>query len=194
MSAYHAAIRRARSLLAEARKSRLHEPTAMTLATAAPNGQPSARTVLLKEISDDGFVFYTNQTSRKSRQLKTNPRAALCFFWEPLDRQLHVEGRVVRVSNAEADAYWQTRPRESQLGAWASHQSQPLNRRSTLEKRLRALRRQHKGRPVPRPPHWSGYRVIPNRIEFWKRGAFRLHHRLVYLKKGGRWKTTLLYP
>jgi pyridoxamine 5'-phosphate oxidase len=194
VSLYRKAIRDVRSLLNTVQKRRLPEPTAMTLATASSDGQPSVRTVLLKEVTEKGFVFFTNEESRKGRQLRANPKAALCFFWESLNRQVIVEGRAVKVDAKEADAYWKTRPRESQLGAWASMQSRPLKNRAELEKRLAGLRARFRGQNVPRPPYWLGFRVIPNRIEFWKRGLYRLHHRLVYVKAGGRWKTVLLNP
>ncbi len=187
-------IRDVQRLLSRAKRTRLKEPTAMTLATADLNGRPTVRTVLLKGVSERGFVFFTNLGSRKGKQLRANPRAALCFFWEPLDRQLIVDGRVTRVSEKEADDYWKTRPRTSQLGAWASHQSQPLNHRSTLTRRLKAVTKRFSGKPVPRPVSWSGFCVRPERIEFWRRGAHRLHHRLVYVKRSGRWTAGLLNP
>lgn len=194
MNPYQVAIREVRSLLKRAHKTRLKEPTAMTLATVSPSGRPAVRTVLLKNVSEDGFVFYTNLKSRKGRHLALRPHCALCFFWEPLGSQIIVEGRVKPVAPKEADAYWKTRPRESQLGAWASLQSQELKNRATLFERLRAMNKKFAGMPVPRPAHWSGFCVVPNRLEIWKRGAARLHHRQVYEKAGLRWKKRLLYP
>ncbi len=188
------ALRRLNTVLARARRQRLHEPTAMALATADSRGRPSVRTVLLKGLDARGLVFYTNLRSRKGRTLATNPHAALCLYWDPLRRQILVEGRVERISAREADAYWATRPRASQLAAWASRQSQPLDRRATLLVRLATARRQFAGRPVPRPPHWSGVRVIPDRLEFWTARPNRLHDRLCYTRLGRRWTRTLLYP
>ncbi len=194
MTLYRKAIGEMRSLLRQAQRQHRQEPVAMTLATASSNRQPSTRTVLLKGVSNQGFVFFTNTNSRKGRQLADNPRAALCFFFDSLDRQVNVEGRVHRVSDKEADAYWNTRPRQSQLGAWASQQSSPLKNRAALLKRAAQFAKKYKGKNVPRPPYWTGFCVLPNRIEFWKRGAYRLHHRLAYEKKGGRWTVALLNP
>lgn len=186
--------RRLQSWLARAHRAGVREPTAMALATADSRGRPSVRTVLLKGLDARGLVFYTNLRSRKGRALAANPRAALCLYWDPLRRQLLVEGRVERVSDREADAYWATRPRASQLAAWASQQSQPLDRRATLLTRLAAARWRFAGRPVPRPPHWSGIRLIPDRLEFWTARPNRLHDRLCYTRRGPRWIRTLLYP
>lgn len=172
----------------------LKEPTAMTLATAAPDGRPSARTVLLKSFDKRGFVFFTNHDSRKGQHLAANPRAALCFYWQPLGEQAHVEGAVAPVDHDEADAYWKTRPRESQIGAWASLQSRPLDSRKTLEERYAEFEKKYAKGAVPRPTWWSGFRVIPNRIELWKAGVFRLHHRTVYENHGKGWTKTLLFP
>ena len=166
----------------------------MALATADGRARPSVRTVLLKGLDTRGLVFYTNLRSRKGRALAVNPHAALCLYWDPLRRQILVEGRVERVSEREANAYWATRPRASQLAAWASQQSQPLDRRATLLARLAAARRQFAGRPVPRPPHWSGLRLLPDRLEFWTARPSRLHDRLCYTRRGPRWTRTLLYP
>ena len=150
--------------------------------------------VLLKEASERGIVFYTNLGSRKGRQLAMNPQAALCWFADPLNEQVIIEGRVGLVSNREADAYWASRPRQTQLGAWASLQSQPLASRRVLMARVARYARRFAGRPVPRPPQWSGYRVIPDRIEFWKARPFRLNERVVYQRSGRRWTVSLLYP
>ena len=172
----------------------LPEPTAMTLATVGSDGQPSARLVLLKALDDRGFVFYTNLRSRKGRDLEANPRAALTFHWQPLEVQVRIEGRAERVSDAEADEYFATRPRGSQLGAWASDQSEELARAADLDARFAEAERRFAGREVPRPSHWSGYRVIPERIEFWRSRPSRLHERRLFLKQGERWRETLLYP
>ena len=172
----------------------ISEPTAMTLATSTPDGHPSARIVLLKECSEQGFLFYTNHTSRKSNELKANPLAALCFFWMPMGRQVRVEGRVEAASDAEADAYFGSRPRERQLGAWASLQSQPMHTRDDLETRLVALEKEYDGRTIPRPPHWSGWRVVPQTIEFWTASEARLHVRDIYTRTDGVWVHSLLYP
>ena len=152
------------------------------------------RTVLLKAVDERGVVFYTNLKSRKGRQLSANPRAALCCFWDTLREQALIEGRVRRVSDRETDAYWATRPRMAQLGAWASLQSQPLASRKVLEARVAVYAARFAGRPVPRPPHWSGYRVMPERIEFWSPRAFRLHERILYSTSGRGWTKRLLYP
>jgi pyridoxamine 5'-phosphate oxidase len=170
------------------------EPSAMTLATATADGYPSARIVLLKAYDGRGFSFYTNLTSRKAQELEENPRAALCFFWMPLDRQIRVEGLVERVSDAEADAYFASRPRESQVGAWASLQSQGYGERLELEERLVRHTAQFAGGEVPRPEFWSGFRVVPQRIEFWLKQPFRLHDRLVYTRGGSGWTTGRLFP
>lgn len=181
-------------LLERARATDLSEPTAMTLATVGPGGRPGARTVLLKGFDAEGFVFYTNTTSRKGRELRDNPNAALCFYWQPLGEQAHVEGRVHPVTAAEADAYFATRLRESQVGAWASHQSAPLADREELLARVAEIRARFEDREVPRPPHWSGYRLVPERVEFWTAGEYRLHHRVAYVNEQGEWSKTLLNP
>lgn len=188
------AIERFRELLAQARNTDLREPTAMTLATADADGRPSARTVLLKEVDAGGFVFYTNRDSRKGRALWENPRAALLFFWQPLMRQVEIAGRVEDVDDALADAYWATRPRESQLGAWASQQSAPLASRAEYEERLAELRARYHDREVPRPPYWNGFRVVPDRIEFWHEREFRQHDRDCYWHDGNGWQWSLLNP
>lgn len=191
---YREAIDAFNELLGEARRRGLHEPTAMTLATAGADGRPSARTVLLKGVDDTGFVFYTNFNSRKARQLEENPRAALCFLWKPLLRQVQVEGSVERVTDAEADAYWATRPRESQLGAWASQQSAVLDDRATLDRRYETYRERFAEQSVPRPDNWGGFRVVPEMIELWYGRTHRLHDRVRYRRDDAGWVKELLNP
>jgi pyridoxamine 5'-phosphate oxidase len=186
-----------RALLAAAQavdRTLLPEPTAMTLATAGSDGQPSARLVLLKAVDERGFVFYTNLRSRKGRELAANPRAALTFHWQPLEVQVRIEGVAEQVGDAEADEYFATRARGSQLGAWASDQSEPITREGELDARFADAERRFAGRDVPRPPHWSGYRVIPERIEFWRSRPSRLHERRLFERDGERWRETVLYP
>lgn len=191
---YRAAIERFDELFRQAQGSEPGEKTAMTLATADPAGRPSARTVLLKHYDERGFVFYTNHRSRKGRDLHANPQAALLFLWQSLARQVRIEGRVEVVDDAEADAYWATRPRESQLGAWASHQSEPLADREEYEQRLEEYRRQYEGLDVPRPLHWSGFRIVPDRIEFWHERSYRQHDRECCWYDGESWQWSLLNP
>lgn len=181
--------------LAEARLAEPNDPEAMALATVARNGQPSVRMVLLKGHGPEGFVFYTNQQSRKGDELAATPRAALLFHWKSLRRQVRIGGPVEPVTAAEADRYFATRPRDSQLGAWASEQSRPLKSRELFEERYREVAAHFEGAPVPRPPHWSGYRVAPERIEFWLDRAHRLHERRLFVRDGGGdWRESLLYP
>ena len=184
------------SLLKEATEGGDPEPTAMTLATADAQGRPAARTVLLKAFDARGFVFYTNYESRKGRQLTENPQAALLFLWKTLREQVQVkiEGTVEPVSLAEADEYFASRPRPSQIGAWASIQSQTLDSRETFEERITAFEKKFEGVDVPRPPHWSGFRVVPERIEFWYGARFRLHERHHYQRVDGQWTKRMLYP
>ena len=177
-----------------ARGSEPNDPDAMALATADPRGRPSVRMVLLKGHDDRGFVFYTNQDSRKGSELEANPTAALLFHWKSLRRQVRVEGSVEPVSAAEADAYFASRSRDSQLGAWASEQSRPLDSRETFERRYEEMRRRFEGQPVPRPPRWSGFRIVPERMEFWTDRAHRLHERRLFTRRGGGWSEGLLYP
>ena len=183
-------------LLDEARAAGDPEPTAMTVATVGADGRISARVVLLKEVDERGFVFYTNTLSRKGRALAVQPQAALLFHWKTLRDQVQVriEGSVAPVTVQEADAYFASRPRESQLGAWASLQSEPLAERAVFEARYAQFEQQFADGPVPRPPHWSGYRVAPETFEFWYGVPFRLHERRVYRLQEGIWSTGLLYP
>jgi pyridoxamine 5'-phosphate oxidase len=184
------------ALLEEARNAGDREPTAMTLATADSEGRVSARTVLLKHADAQGFVFYTNTQSLKGHQLAEHPQAALLFHWKDLrdQVQVRVEGRVTPVSDAEADAYFAKRPRDSQIGAWASDQSQLLENRETLMRRVEEFSAKFDGRDVPRPPHWSGYRLAPDTIEFWYGAAHRLHDRILHRLVDGRWVEARLYP
>ena len=179
---------------AEARAAEINDSNAMALATCGANGQPSLRMVLLKGHDSRGFVFYTNLESRKAGELAAHPKAALLFHWKSLRRQVRIEGPVSRVSDAEGDAYWATRSRDSQLGAWASDQSRPLDRRETFEARYEAMRERFEGGEVSRPPHWSGFRVEPQRIEFWSDRAHRLHERRLFTRIEGGWSEGVLYP
>ncbi len=166
----------------------------VVLATADEEGRPSARLVLLRGADAGGFVFFTNYDSRKGRELTDNPHAALCFYWSSLDEQIRVEGRVERVTSEESDAYFAGRPRGSQLGAWASDQSQVLSSRETLEEKYREIERRFDGQPVQRPPFWGGFRLIPSRIEFWYGRPDRLHDRVLYVRAANSWRIERLYP
>lgn len=178
----------------QAQSAGIKEPTAMTLATATRDGVPSARIVLLKAYDARGFVFYTNLDSRKGQEITANPHAALVFYWSALDKQVRIEGSLSAVSAAESDAYFASRERHKQAGAWASLQSQPLDARETLIARAEAIEQQYAGKDIPRPPHWGGTRLAPTRIEFWHQRDARLHDREVYTRAGDGWAHTLLYP
>jgi pyridoxamine 5'-phosphate oxidase len=180
------------ALYAEAGRT-LPEADAMVLATVDADGRPAARYVLLKAVDQRGFVFYTNLESRKARALAVHPFAALTFYWPPAT-QVRIEGDVERVSATDADAYFATRPRGSQIGAWASQQSAPLASRAALDARTVEIERRFAGAPVTRPPFWSGYRVVPRSMEFWTRDPARLHERILYRREGGAWDRTLLFP
>lgn len=181
---------------AEAEKSEPNDPSAMALATVGPDGTPSCRMVLLKAYDPSGFVFYTNYESRKGNQLLAHPKAALLFHWKSLRRQVRLEGSIAQTTPEEADAYFASRDRGSQIGAWASEQSRPLESRFALEKRVAEFTARHVIGKVPRPPYWSGFRLQPLLIEFWQDGAFRLHDRLEYSRPaaGAPWSTRTLYP
>ncbi|MBN8903592.1 MAG: pyridoxamine 5'-phosphate oxidase [Rhodospirillales bacterium 69-11] len=180
---------------AEAEASEPKDPNAMTVVTATPDGKPSARTILLKGIDPRGFVFYTNKESRKAGELAANPQVFLLFYWKSLGRQVRIEGKVESVTDAEADAYYASRPRISRLGAWASQQSRPLDARATLERRLAEYEAEFSGDDIPRPAYWSGYRVLPEYFEFWQDMPFRLHDRATFRRDAdGGWVEGKLYP
>jgi pyridoxamine 5'-phosphate oxidase len=174
--------------------SRQVDTAPAALATADRTGRPSVRMVLLRDADERGFVFHTNYTSRKARELTENPQAALCIHWHTLEEQIRIEGRVERLPAEESDAYFNSRPRGSQLGAWASRQSAALPSRETLEKEYREVERQYENKPVPRPPFWGGFRLVPDRIEFWFGRPDRLHDRLLYVRDGEGWTIERLYP
>ncbi len=179
----------------EAQKiSGMEFPTTMALATATPDGRPSVRMVLFKGLNQDCFTFMTSYESRKARELESNPRAALCFFWDHTGHQVRVEGRVERLAAADSDAYFRGRPRSSQLGAWASRQSEELSSREELEERVREMDEKFRGCEVPRPENWGGYRLVPERLEFWKNGKFRLHDRFEFVRAGSTWNARRLAP
>lgn len=177
-----------------AKKSEPTDATACALATADAGGAPSVRMVLLKKADAEGFMFFTNLESRKGEELRVNPQAAMCFYWDSIDIQVRVEGKVTPVSTQEADAYFATRPRASQIGTWASDQSRPMEGMLALEKRVAKFAAKHAIGKVPRPPFWSGFRLVPVRIEFWHRRSFRLHERIVYDRQGDGWSMRHVYP
>jgi pyridoxamine 5'-phosphate oxidase len=190
-------IERFRSVYAVAEsvdRSILPDPSAMALGTVEEGGQPTVRIVLLKAFDERGFVFYTNFEGRKGRHLLARPKAALCFYWAAIDIQVRIEGTTAKVTDAEADAYFATRARASQLGAWASRQSEPVESPTALDDRFQKYSKEFEGRDVPRPEFWSGFRVVPDRMEFWKGKPNRLHDRNVYTRVGGGWKIETIYP
>ncbi|WP_349368313.1 pyridoxamine 5'-phosphate oxidase [Salinarimonas sp.] len=178
----------------EAKASEPNDPNAIALATADASGLPNVRMVLLKGFDPRGFVFYTNTESNKGRELEANPQAALCLHWKSLRRQVRVRGAVERVSDEEADAYYASRPRQSRIGAWASQQSRPLESRFALEKAVAVNAAKYAVGEIPRPPHWTGFRILPQTIEFWADRPFRLHDRVVFARAGEGWERTRLYP
>lgn len=175
-------------------REQVPEPTAAALATVGDDGQPSVRIVLLKHADKDGFVFYTNLESRKARELDGSRRAAMTFWWGQLERQVRIEGKVTPVSGAEADAYFASRPRGSQIGAWASRQSRTMDNAADLDARVAEFEKKYAGQNVPRPPFWSGYRLAPDAIEFWHGKPSRLHERQLFTREGKGWRVTRLYP
>lgn len=183
-----------REIFARAQEEEPWDATAVSLATADASGRPSVRTVLLKRVDEQGFVFFTNYESRKARELDANPRAALCLYWPTQDVQVRVEGPVTRLSDAESDSYFAERPRGSQLGAWASQQSRPLASRFQLLRRYLQTKARYAGRPVPRPPFWGGFRVAAERIEIWYNRTYRLHERFLYQRTADGWSRERLYP
>ena len=187
-------IARFAEVFARAAQDAPFDHIAMSLATSTPQGHPSCRIVLLHGIDEGGFVFYTNYEGRKARELEENPHAALCFYWPWTEEQVRVEGRVSRVTHEESDAYFATRPRGSQIGAWASRQSERIASRDDLIARVEEVETRYAGHDVPRPPHWGGYRLTPKRVEFWKAEAFRLHFREVYEHTAQGWARSILSP
>jgi len=178
----------------EATASNIDEVNAMTLATCTPQGMPSARIVLLKGIHDDGFVFFTNYTSRKAEEILSNPHVALVFFWKELERQVRIEGTVEKVNDEESNTYFNSRPLESRIGAWASHQSKVIPSRKFLEDKQHAIEKEFEGRDIPRPPFWGGFVVHPEKMEFWQGRPGRLHDRILFFKDENTWKTERLAP
>ena len=187
-------ITRFQAWLAEAEKSEPNDPNAMALASADGNGMPNVRMVLLKGVDELGFVFYTNFESVKGEELQTNPQAALCFHWKTLRRQFRIQGAIEVVSEGEADGYFASRAKDSQIGAWASQQSRPLEDRFALEKAVAKFAAKHALGKVPRPPYWSGFRLVPQRLEFWTDKPFRLHDREIFHRDGDGWRTEKLSP
>lgn len=173
----------------------VNEPNAMNLSTVNKKGRPSSRIVLLRGFDNSGFVFYTNYMSKKGAELLSNPYAALTFFWAELEKQVRIEGKTFKISKIRSDAYFRSRPRESQIGAWASYQSSELKSRDELEKKVINLTEKYNGKPIPRPPHWGGYYLVPDKFEFWQGRSNRLHDRILYQKqKGNKWKVSRLSP
>lgn len=187
-------LRRLADTIERARAASPADPTAATLATADSQGRPSARIVLVKGVDSRGMTFFTNRDSRKGHELSSNPWAALCFYWPLLLEQVRAEGPTEELPDSESDSYFATRPRPSQLGAWASHQSESVPSRGVLEEALRDAERRFAGGPVPRPPRWGGYLLRPRRLEFWRQGEGRLHHRELFSREGDEWRITLLQP
>jgi pyridoxamine 5'-phosphate oxidase len=187
-------IERFNRAMGRAEEAGLHLPNGMTLATVGADGRPSSRVVLLKGADERGFSFYTNIDSRKARELRDDPRASICIWWPALEEQVRVDGSVEPVGDEEADAYWATRPRGSQLGAWASRQSEPLSSHEDLRARFEKLQDDFDGRTIPRPEFWSGYRLVPDRIEFWKGRDDRLNERELFTRTADGWEMTLLNP
>ena len=181
--------------MSEAEKKEINDPNALSLATTNAKNEPSVRMILLKELSEKGFIFYSNLKSPKSLDLKKNPKAAMCFHWKSLQRQVRVSGKIKKVSNKEADVYFSSRPYESRIGAWASNQSNPMKKRSELLKKIEVYKNKYKDEnKVPRPEHWSGWCLSPISIEFWLGDQFRIHERLKYIKVLKKWKKEILYP
>ena len=179
----------------EAEKNEINDPNAFAVGTADKNNQPNVRMVLLKGLSEKGFVFYTNFNSQKGKELKSNPKASMCFHWKSLRRQVRILGKVEEVSREESDKYYNSRPFKNKIGAWASSQSEFLDKRETFLNKVKEFEIKFKNQDsVPRPPNWSGWRVIPNEIEFWLDGEGRIHERLVYLRQNNKWTKKLLYP
>jgi len=181
--------------MSEAEKKEINDPNAFSLATVNKNNEPSARMILLKELKQEGFVFYTNMNSPKSEDLKKNPKASMCFHWKSLQRQVRISGSIIQVSNKDADSYFDSRPYESRIGAWASDQSKVMNKREEFLKKITELKNKHIDKNnVPRPKHWSGWCLSPSSIEFWLGDQFRIHERLKYSKISNTWKKEILYP
>ena len=178
----------------KAMQAEINDPNAVAVATADKNNQPSVRMVLLKGLNDKGFVFYTNFNSKKGEELKKNKKASMCFHWKSLRRQVRITGIVEEVSNKEADDYYNSRPYKNKIGAWASSQSDVLDKREDFLEKIEKFKKKYPDENVPRPPHWSGWRLMPNEVEFWLDGEGRIHERLNYKKSSGKWKKILLYP
>ena len=187
-------IQQFRSWFNEARKAQVPEPSAMIVSTASPDGKPSARVLLLKDITDKGFVFFTNYNSRKGKEIEKNPYASFTFFWPELERQVRIEGKLRKVKSSASDAYFSSRPRGSQIGAWASPQSEEIPNREVLETQEQKYQESFKGKDIPRPEHWGGYELIPDHLEFWQGRQSRLHDRIVYLLENELWSRKRLAP